>query len=169
MKLWMIGTGLLIGVAISTESARAEPPGKFGLFRGGAPMMRPMMGFEGVGPILPMILRHADLTPEQHEKIREILSGDRETLRQLFERLERANQELSARLFGVNELTLGDLESQISEIGKARRGLLEQGVKTTLAIRSVLTPEQLTKVIELQQRIDRLQAEMQELMGPRPD
>lgn len=128
-----------------------------------------MMHGEGIGPLLPMILRNADLTPEQHEKIREIFVADRETLHKLFERLNQANEKLSANLFGEGKLTIEDLEPQISEIGEVRRSLLEQGVKTTIAIRAVLTPEQLAKVNDLKERIDRLQTEMRDLMGPQPD
>ena len=62
-------------------------------------------------------------------------------------------------------MALGDLKPQLDEIAGLRRQLMEQGVKTALAIRKVLTPEQLAKVAELKQRMDKLHAEMRELMG----
>jgi len=62
-------------------------------------------------------------------------------------------------------VALGDLKPQLDEIAGLRRQLMEQGIKTALAIRKVLTPEQLAKVAELKQRMDKLHAEMRELMG----
>ncbi len=123
-----------------------------------------MMG-EGGGFMLPLVLHRANLTPEQHDKVRKILESDRQDLQKLFSALGKANDELSKRLFAPGDVALGDLKPQLDEIAGLRRQLMEQGIKTALAIRKVLTPEQLAKVAELKQRMDKLHAEMRELMG----
>ncbi len=41
---------------------------------------------------------------------------------------------------------------------------MEQGLKTALAIRAVLTPEQLAKVAQLRGRMEKLQAEMRSVL-----
>jgi Spy/CpxP family protein refolding chaperone len=123
-----------------------------------------MFGPEGPGPLLPLILHQAKLTPEQQEKVGKILEADRETLRGLFAQLDRANQALSSKLFSSQDVKLADLTPEIDCTSALRRQLMEQGVKTTLAVRSVLTPEQLARVTDVKQRMDKLQAEMRQLM-----
>jgi Spy/CpxP family protein refolding chaperone len=123
-----------------------------------------MFGAEGPGPLLPLILHQANLTPEQHDKVRKILDADREQLRSLFAQLDRANQALSSKLFASQDVKLADLMPEIDRTSALRRELMEQGVKTTLAVRAVLTPEQLARVTDVKQRMDKLQAEMRQLM-----
>jgi Spy/CpxP family protein refolding chaperone len=141
----------------------APPPGGPGGPPGPPPMM--MFGPEGPGPLLPLILHQAKLTPEQHEKVGKILAADRDTLRSLFAQLDRANQALSSKLFSSQDVKLADLTPEIDRTSALRRQLMEQGVKTTLAVRSVLTAEQLARVTEVKQRMDKLQAEMRQLMN----
>jgi Spy/CpxP family protein refolding chaperone len=146
----------------------APPPGGPGGPPPGGPGGPPMMmtyGGEGPGPLLPLILHQAKLTPEQHEKVRKILDADREQLRSLFAQLESANQQLSGKLFASQDLKLADLMPEIDRASALRRQLMEQGVKTTLAVRAVLTTEQLARVTEVKQKMDKLQAEMRQLMS----
>ena len=145
----------------------APPPGGPGGPPPGAPPGPPpmmMLGAEGPGPLLPLILHQAKLTPEQHEKVKKILDADREQLRSLFAQLDRANQQLSSKLFASQDVKLADLMPEIDRTSALRRQLMEQGVKTTLAVRAVLTPEQLARVTEVKQKMDKLQAEMRQLM-----
>jgi Spy/CpxP family protein refolding chaperone len=150
--------------------ALAEPP-QFDVMLpapppGGPPGPPPMMmfGAEGPGPLLPLMLHQAKLTPEQHEKVKKILDADREQLRSLFAQLDRANRELSNKLFASQDGKLADLMPEIDRTSALRRQLMEQGVKTTLAVRAVLTPEQLARVTEVKQKMDKLQTEMRQLM-----
>jgi len=164
--------GVLAAAALSWGSASADPPDKLmpgppgdRIFIGGPGGPHGMMMGEGGGFMLPLVLHRANLTPEQHEKVRKILESDRQDLQKLFSSLGKANDELSKKLFAPGDVALGDLQSQLDEIAGLRRQLMEQGIKTALAIRMVLTPEQLAKVAELKQRMDKLHAEMRELMG----
>jgi Spy/CpxP family protein refolding chaperone len=144
----------------------APPPGgPGGPPPGGPPGPPPMMfGAEGPGPLLPLILHQAKLTSEQHEKVKKILDADREQLRSLFAELDRANQQLSSKLFASQDVKLAELTPEIDRTSALRRQLMEQGVKTTLAVRAVLTPEQLARVTDVKQKMDKLQAEMRQLM-----
>jgi Spy/CpxP family protein refolding chaperone len=172
----MRGRTILIAVltaALCWGSARADPPDKMmpgpppgdRMFIGGPGGPHGMMMGEGGGFMLPLVLHRANLTPEQHDKVRKILESDRQDLQKLFSALGKANDELSKKLFAPGDVALGDLKPQLDEVAGLRRQLMEQGIKTALAIRKVLTPEQLAKVAELKQRMDKLHAEMRELMG----
>lgn len=165
----MLGS-LFIGFAVvcfCSEAAFAQPMG----FPPGAPphMMRghgrSMMG-EGPGPglMLPLVLNHAGLTSAQSDQVHKIMEADHDALRALFNQLQAANDDLASKLFAAGNVQAADLAPQVQRITQLRQQLMEQGLKTTLAIRAVLKPEQLTKVAQLKTRMDKLQAEMRSIM-----
>jgi Spy/CpxP family protein refolding chaperone len=167
---------VLTALALCSGSARADPPGGPGGMMpdpppGGGPrfMMRHgdgghgMMG-EGGGFLLPLVLHRANLSPEQRDKVRKILQSDRESLQKLFSDLRKANDDLSKKLLAPGDLTLSGLKPELDAVSSLRRQLMEQGIKTALEVRKVLTAEQLAKVAEVKQRMDKLHAEMRDLM-----
>jgi len=137
------------------------PPGA-----GGGGIAFHVMG-EGPAPMLPLFLHRANLTAEQQGKVRGILESDREQLHDLMTRLEQANDRLSAKLFAAGDLKLADVKGDVDEVTSLRRELMEQGLKTTLALRGIMTPEQLAKVAAVKARMDKLQAEMRSLVEGR--
>jgi len=161
----MIGLAL---VATAWSEARAEPMG--GPPMGGPPMMPPghmgrgMMG-EGPGFMLPLLLRQASLTPDQNTKVRQIMDADHETLRTLFHQLQAANDELANKLFAPGTVQASDLTPQVQHVMQLRQQLMEQGLKTALALRAILTPEQLAKVTQVRAQLEKLQGEMRTLLG----
>ena len=118
----------------------------------------------GPGPMLPLFLHRADLTPEQRATIHKVLEGNRAELQKLLTRLEQANEGLSAKLFAARELALADVEKEVAEVSELRRRLMVQGLETTLQIRAIMTPEQLAKVAAVKTRMDKLHAEMRGLL-----
>jgi Spy/CpxP family protein refolding chaperone len=161
---------VLTAAALCWGSARAEPPEGMmpdpppggPRFMMGAGGRHGMMG-EGGGFMLPLVLHRANLSPEQRDKVRKILESDRQNLQKLFSELGKANDELSKKLFAPGDLALSGLKPELDAVAGLRRQLMEQGIKTALEIRKVLTAEQLAKVAEVKQRMDKLHAEMREL------
>lgn len=132
--------------------------------RGGGP--GGMMG-EGPSIMLPLVLKHADLTPEQTDQVHKIMDADHDSLRALFKQLQAANDELANKLFAAGSVQAADLTPQVQRITQLRQQLMEQGLKTALAIRAVLKPDQLAKVAQLKARMDAAQAEMRSILeGP---
>ena len=161
---------LLVALMLSSNVALADggPPGDV-LFTLPAP---PPHGFgiqffadgPGPGPMLPLFLHRADLTPEQRAKIHEVLESNRAELQKLLTRLEQANDAMSAKLFAARALKLADVEKEVAEVSELRRRLMVQGLETTLEIRAIMTPEQLAKVAAVKTRMDKLHAEMRGLL-----
>ncbi len=114
--------------------------------------------------MLHMILRQADLTPEQQDRVHGIMESDHQTLRTLFQQLQDANDQLADKLFAPGTVQLADLTSQVQQITQLRQQLMEQGIKTALAIRAVLTPQQLARVAQIKSQVEKLQAEMRNLL-----
>jgi len=155
-------------ISSATAPLQAQPMG--GPPMGGPPMMggphmgRMMPPGDSPAMLLPMVLKQADLTPDQHSQVRKIMDADHQSLRALFARLQTANQQLADKLFSPGNLQPADLTPLVQHITELRQQLMQQGVKTALAVRAVLTPEQLTKVSQLRGRVEKLQTEMRSLM-----
>ena len=123
-------------------------------------------GFGGDGPgiMMPLLLKHADLTPEQEAEVRKIIDADHQTLRGLFHDLRAANDTLADKLLAPGKIDPADLTPQVQRVMQIRQQLMEQGLKTTLAIRAVLKPEQLAKAAQLKDRLQKLRAEMRNVL-----
>ncbi len=133
---------------------------------GPAPMMgrgHERMFGEGGAMMLPLVLKHAQLTAEQTKQVQAIMETDRQTLRALFNQLETANAQLTDKLFKTGVVQAADLTPEVQRIGQLRQQLMEQGIKTALSIRAVLTPQQLAQVSQLKDRIEKLHAEMRSI------
>ena len=136
------------------------PPGMRGLRMGGGD------GPFGDGPgmMVPLMLRHANLTADQQQRVREILEGDRERLHRLFSELDAANDALASKVVAPGTVDPAALKPEIERVARLRQDLMEQGLRTALAVRAVLTPEQLDKAARTQSRLRELQEEMRQLL-----
>ena len=152
----------LLVASMLAAPALAHPP-LGGSFMGGPPMGDTMMG-DGPGMMLPLILNRSDLTANQREQIHQIMDADHQALRALFKQLQAANEDLANRLFAPGKVQQTDLTPQVQRVMQLRQQLMEQGLKTALAIRAVLTPEQLAKTAQLKDRLQQLRTEMRTLL-----
>jgi Spy/CpxP family protein refolding chaperone len=140
--------------------AQAPPPGPER--RAGA-MHGPMSRTDGE---LWLMIRAANLTPEQQAKVRGILSTHRASTRPLIEQLRQAQQELGAKLLAPGPLQPADLQPQLGRIGQLRDQLAQDGAQAALEVRAVLTPEQLARAAQAKERLTQLREEMRQLMQP---
>ncbi len=149
--------GSLVLVCVCAGTPQAQPIG--------GPSGGHMKHEDSPAMMLRVVLKHADLTADQENRVRRIMEADHQNLRALFSQLRTANEQLAKKLFAPGAVQPTDLAPQVQQITQLRQQLMEQGVKTALAIREVLTPEQLAKVAQKQERIEKLQAEMQSILG----
>jgi len=145
------------GTAALAQGLPAGPGGPFGGMRG------PMGGPDGE---LWLMIRSANLTPEQQAKVRGILSTHRAATRPLIEQLRQAQQELGAKLLAPGPLQPADLQPQLGRIGQLRDQLAQDGAQAALEVRAVLTPEQLARAAQTKDRLTQLREEMRQLMQP---
>lgn len=153
--------GVLVLVALSAAPALAQGPGHE------SSSMR-WSGGRGDGELWLMI-RAANLTPEQQTRVRAILSAHRATARPLIEQLRQAQQELGGKLLAPGPVQAADLQPQLQRIGQLRDQLAQDSAGAALEVRAVLTPEQLARVAQVKDRLRQLREEMRQLMqSPRP-
>jgi Spy/CpxP family protein refolding chaperone len=151
-RIVLIALVVLLGCA---APARAEGPfPKHGPPRGDA------------GLLLPLLLRSAELTPDQQTKVQEIVSAHRVTTRRIVEQLRQAQADLADKLFAPGALPEADLAAPLQQIAQLRAQLLQQSARVALEVRGLLTPEQLAKAAQVKDRMRTLETEMRQLLQP---
>jgi Spy/CpxP family protein refolding chaperone len=148
---------VLLLTAASTAPALAQAPGHEPSMRGGPG--------RGDGELWLMI-RAANLTPEQQTRVRAILSAHRAAARPLIEQLRQAQQELGGKLLAPGPVQAADLQPQLQRISQLRDQLAHDSAGAALEVRAVLTPEQLARVAQTKERLRQLREEMRQLMQP---
>ena len=113
-----------------------------------------------------LMIRAANLTPEQQAKVRGILSTHRTTTRPLMQQLRQAQQELGTKLLTPGPLQPADLQPQLGRISQLREQLAQDGAQAALEVRAVLTPEQLARAAQTKERLSQLREEMRQLVQP---
>jgi protein CpxP len=128
------------------------------------------MSGDAPGMALPMLLRGANLTPDQKAQVQQIMANHRGRFRDLFAKLRATQDQMANKLFSAERLQEADLAPQIQQISHLRNQLTEQGLRVVLEIRGVLTPEQLAKASQLKSQIDSLHSQIRSLWEPdRPE
>jgi len=151
------GTGVLVGVLTAglwTTSAFGRPPGgrDAGWERGGDAMS------------LPQLVRGVGLTEAQRAQIRQIVANHRPKFEALLRQLRTAREQLDEKLYGPGPVKAEDLAPLTQQIGKLREPLMQESLQVALEVRKVLTPEQLAKAKQRQQRLNELRTEMRKLL-----
>jgi Spy/CpxP family protein refolding chaperone len=160
-KIWtVISTTLVVlGLVAATQTIALAGPGHMGGgHMGPGPMGGPGMMFAG-------LLRSAGLTPDQKTKVDAIMSEHRPVFRDLFHQLRAAEEDLATTLFTPGDLTTAGLTPQSSKILSLRQQLMNEGLKVALEVRSILTPDQLSKAADTQKQLRSLHQQMRALMG----
>ncbi len=165
MRTPRLAAALLVGVllaGVGGSAALAQGPPLGGGRREGG--MRRGAG-RGEGE-LALMIRAADLTPEQQTRVREILSAHRAAARPVVEQLRGAQAELGDKLLAPGSVQAADLQPLLQRIGQLRDQLARDSAAAALEVRAVLTPEQLARVARTKARLSELREEMRHLMQP---
>ena len=163
MRIPRLATALLVGVLLAAGGGAAlaqSPPlggGREGGMRWGAGRGEGELG---------LMIRAANLTPEQQTRVREILSAHRAAARPVVEQLRSAQAELGNKLLAPGAVQAPDLQPLLQRIGQLRDQLARDSATAALEVRAVLTPEQLARVAQTKERLSQLREEMRQLMQP---
>jgi len=165
-KKWSLVTVGLVAVSLCAATVYGQH--RFGGmgWKGRKGMMGDGPGMMGDGPgmMLPLLLRRADLTPEQKTQVQKIMANNRDEFHTLFNQVRAAQKDLVDQLFASKAVTVDKLAPQVQLVTQLRGQLLQKGLKTALEVRGVLTPEQLAKAAQRKDRLQALHAEMRSLL-----
>ena len=153
--------GLLCAPLMAAPSA-AQGMG-MGMGHGGG-----MMGMHG-SPFM-MLLKSANLNASQQQQVQLILNSDRAKMEGIHKQLFALHEQISAKLFSAGAVTSADLKPLVQQASRLESELNQNMADTAIAIRNVLTADQIKHLAEVQQKLHSLHAQMQGLMGhPGPD
>lgn len=127
------------------------------------------MGMGGGDSHFMMLLRSANLTSAQHAQVREILQSERAQMKAVYQGMHAVHDELAAKLLRPGALTAADLAPLEQKAVHYQEQIDRDMVDTALAIRNVLTPDQITRLAQVHQQLQKLHAQMHSLMGSDDD
>jgi Spy/CpxP family protein refolding chaperone len=128
-------------------------------------LMKGAASGDSLGQLLPVLLKEIGLTPEQTQQVQQIVASHRETLQSLFSQLQAANAALANKLIVPEEIKAEQLAPQVQRITELREQLLLEGLQAFLEVRSVLTPEQRVKAVQLKEQLHALRQTTSGLLG----
>ena len=111
------------------------------------------------------MLHALDLSADQKQHVRDILTTHRTTLAPLVANERVARQALADKLLGTGTVTPQDLDALVQQESQARTVLLRERLAAALEVRGVLTPEQIQKAATIRLRMKDLRAQMRQLLG----
>lgn len=152
----ILSGALLLAVCVTPPRGEAQGPPYGGGSRGPG---------GGGGLMLPVLLRSANLTPDQQSQVRSILAARRTSARSIIQQLRQAQAELADKLVAPGPAQMADIQPQLQKISQLRDQLLQNGAQATLDIRALLTADQLTAAGQAKDRLRQLRSEMQQILG----
>ena len=126
--------------------------------------MGAMSGMHG-GSSFMMLLKSADLTPAQQSQVQLILNSSHTQMTALHGQLMALHEQISAKLLGPGTVTSADLKPLVQQASAIEGNLNQSMADTAIAIRNVLTPEQLAKLAQVHKKLHDLHTQVQQLMG----
>jgi Spy/CpxP family protein refolding chaperone len=102
----------------------------------------------GDGPVLviPVLLEFGNLTAEQTDEVQRIVNAGRSDTQRLLNEVANANSQLADALLAPAQVRAKDAGATVQQLARLRLRFMQSELKTVLAIRKILTPEQLGKV-----------------------
>jgi Spy/CpxP family protein refolding chaperone len=107
----------------------------------------------GAGRVLALLLRPDTLSEAQEQQVHAIMEADRGTVHDTLDKLKSVNEQMAAALLADPAPTSEALAALTDEVTALRKTLVAQQVETALAVRAVLTPEQLADAEARRQQI----------------
>ena len=141
----------LLGSVVLGLPALADGPG---LFYGREGLAGPPPLMHGEDPM--RILQGLKLTADQEAQVQKILEANRPVFKELFDQLRSAQDALATRLLSPGDLSPAEMKPLLDKTLQIRQQLAEHGLQTMLAVRAVLTPDQLAQAAERRKKLKEL-------------
>lgn len=116
-----------------------------------------------------MLLKTADLTPAQRGQVRDILKSERAQMMSVHREFQAVHEQIAAKLLAPGAVTAADLEPLAQKAFRSQKQIDQNMIDTAVAIRNILTPEQLARVSDVHRKLESLHSQIQSLMGPDQD
>lgn len=144
--------GFLAALPMTTQAASAQSMGHMGGMHGGHSQFL-------------MLLHSANLTQAQQSQIHLILDSHKAQMRSLHQQLESLHSQISDKLLSSGSVSSADLKPLVDKASHIEATLNQSMTDTALSIRNVLTPDQLSHVAQVHDKLRSLHTQVQSLMG----
>jgi hypothetical protein len=111
------------------------------------------------------MLHALDLSTDQQQKVQEIMSAHRPTLKQLAANERAARDAIATQMHGSGAVTQSDLDPLLQKEAQAHSALVHERLATALEVRGVLNSGQLEKAASIHANMKQLHAQMRALLG----
>jgi Spy/CpxP family protein refolding chaperone len=112
-----------------------------------------------------MLLKSANLTTAQQAQVHQILEANKAQSKALFLQLKAVREQISAKLLATS-VTAANLAPLQQQLTHTQQLMNQDMIDTALAIRNVLTPEQVARLAQVHQQLQGLHQQIESLMGP---
>jgi Spy/CpxP family protein refolding chaperone len=112
-------------------------------------------------PRQPNLLQQLGLTPEQVAQVKQINQQRKPLMEEAQRRMRDANKALDAAIYADN-VDETDVRAKLEEVQRAQSELARLRFTNELAIRKVLTPDQLVRFRDMRQRFELAREDMQQ-------
>jgi Spy/CpxP family protein refolding chaperone len=112
-----------------------------------------------------MLLRSANLTPQQHAQVRQILKSEKAQMKTVYDGFHAVHEQIAAKLLGPGTVTASDLAALEQKANRYQEQIGRDMIDTALAIRNVLTPEQISRLGQVHQQLQSLHEQIHNLLG----
>lgn len=155
----------IVGCCLNAGVARAQ--GMMGPPPGG-PFGGPMDGPPLVPPPVMMALRAAALTPAQQKHIHDIMAASRTTSDPLMQQMYSIRDQIADKLLSSGSVSASDLAPLLAQQTAIQQQLDSQMISTAIQIRGVLTPDQLSRVASVNEKLKAIHTQIDSILGPPP-
>lgn len=160
-----LAAGLLIALPASAQSSM----GSMSMPHAHGGMGHHMDAMGGGDSHFMVLLRSANLTPQQHDQVRQILKNEKEQMKSIYAGFHAVHEQMAAKLLAPGSVTATDLAPIEQKAAKYQQQISRDMIETALAIRNVLTPEQIARVAQVHQQLQSLHEQIHSLMGSDAD
>ncbi|HYL58407.1 MAG TPA: hypothetical protein VEU51_06010 [Candidatus Acidoferrales bacterium] len=113
-----------------------------------------------------LLLKNANLTDAQKAQLRQIISSRRTTRKTEWQQLHTAKEQLVAKYVSSGPVSASDLSGPLQQITQIKDQMAQEQLQDAIAIRNLLTPDQLKGMSQTKSKLDQIHAEMKSLYAP---
>ena len=111
------------------------------------------------------LLHALDLSADQKEKAQDIFAAHGPRFHALMANQKAARQAIADKLLGAGAVSQQDVDAAVLQASQATTDLMHERLAVALAVRNILSPEQIQKAATIRSGMKQLHAQMQQLLG----
>ena len=159
----MISKKFLIAAAFGLAAAAAQPA--LGQDMGAVSHPAPMGDMHGGHSPFMMLLHSANLTPEQRAQVGQILRAQHAQMTAMHQQLQALHEKIADKILSAGTVTSADLKPLVDQASRIEAKLNENMADTAVAIRNLLTADQVKHLAEVHGKLRAIHSQVQSLMG----